>query len=176
MTAKQRGVLKGMITGLSVSVLAVVWGYAGNPLGFTPDIQMSGRLTVMAAAMSVPLIFMVISVARLARHRFFTPEDIDGSGLTVGSGKAHVLQSLLQNTLEQAVISGLVYVVWAVLMPGETLSVIVLAAGLFFLGRVLFFAGYEKGAPGRALGFTLSFYPSAVMLLVFLLHTAKTLF
>ncbi|WP_242482515.1 MAPEG family protein [Thiocystis violacea] len=75
------------------------------------------------------------------------------------------LQTLLQNTLEQFSIALIAYLSWAVAMPAAWMSVIPLAAMTFAIGRILFFAGYKKGAPSRALGFTLTFYPSVLMLL-----------
>jgi len=50
-------------------------------------------------------------------------------------------------------------------MPGQTLSVIPLSAIAFSVGRVLFFTGLKGGAPSRALGFALTFYPSVAMLI-----------
>jgi uncharacterized membrane protein YecN with MAPEG domain len=41
---------------------------------------------------------------------------------------------------------------------------------LFFLGRVLFWQGYVRGAPARALGFALTFYPTVAMLVVAVGH------
>jgi uncharacterized membrane protein YecN with MAPEG domain len=107
----------------------------------------------------------MLAVGRLAKHRFFTPQDIDGGGFSEDTERARVLQSLLQNTLEQCCIAFIVYLAWAVIMPPAWMSVVPLAALAFALGRVLFFAGYMKGAPSRALGFTLAFYPSVIMAL-----------
>jgi uncharacterized membrane protein YecN with MAPEG domain len=39
-----------------------------------------------------------------------------------------------------------------------------MAALLFVVGRISFFAGYAHGAPSRAFGFALTFYPTALML------------
>ena len=109
-------------------------------------------------------VLVAASIGRLAKHRFFTAADIDGGGMSEGSERARVLQSLLQNTLEQALLAVLVWGGWALLAPASWLSVVPLAALSFALGRVLFFAGYAQGAPARALGFTLSFYPTMAML------------
>merc|ERR1712001_715512 len=59
-----------------------------------------------------------VSIGRLAKHRFFTPNDIDGSGLTQASAQAQILQSIIQNTLEQSLLASITYLVWAVLIPG----------------------------------------------------------
>ncbi len=104
-------------------------------------------------------------MGRLAKHRFFSPDEIDGRGLRADSDRAIFLQSLLQNTLEQSVLAAFVYGTWTFLMPSTWLSVVPLAALSFALGRVLFFAGYRRGAVGRAVGFTMAFYPSVLMLI-----------
>ena len=44
------------------------------PAGMTPI----DRLAVAAQCALVPGLFMMIAVARMARQRFFSPEDIDG--------------------------------------------------------------------------------------------------
>jgi uncharacterized membrane protein YecN with MAPEG domain len=106
----------------------------------------------------------------LARHRFFSPEDIDGGGLSAGGPRARVLQATLQNTLEQVVIAALVHMSWAATMPLRWTASLPVAALGFVIGRILFWRGYERGAPGRALGFALTFYPSVVMTLVMLVR------
>ncbi len=61
-----------------------------------------------------------------------------------------ILQSLLQNTLEQLVIALGVYTAWSLLMPASWLSVVPLCSMLFAIGRIFFFKGYKQGAPARA--------------------------
>jgi uncharacterized membrane protein YecN with MAPEG domain len=161
---KQRGVLVGMAAGAVVALALVILGVTLNPLGYPGEVATRARLELAAAAMLVPASFVAVSIARLAKHRFFSPADIDGGGLSEGTARARVLQSLLQNTLEQAVLATLVYAAWSLLAPGSWLSAVPLCAIAFALGRVLFFVGYAKGAPSRAFGFTLTFYPTLVML------------
>jgi uncharacterized membrane protein YecN with MAPEG domain len=50
-------------------------------------------------------------------------------------------------------------------MPRAFQAAVPVAAILFVIGRVLFWRGYAAGAPHRALGFALTFYPQLVMLL-----------
>jgi len=104
----------------------------------------------------------------LARHRFFTPEDIDGGGLTGGSERAEMLQATLQNTLEKSVFAVLVHLVWMVTTPVAWAFTVPIAVILFVVGRILFMRGYGGGAPSRAVGFTLTFYPSFLMLAIVL--------
>lgn len=159
-----------MAIGALVTACVVVLGVVLNPLDYADDADTQLRVELAATACLAPALFLTVAIGRLAKHRFFTPEDIDGGGLSVGSDRARVLQSLLQNTLEQALLATLAYASWSLLMPGSWLSVVGLAAICFALGRIAFFAGYVRGAPSRSLGFTLTFYPSIVMLAVLLGH------
>jgi uncharacterized membrane protein YecN with MAPEG domain len=168
LSKKQKGVLSGMLGGLSGAIALVAVGVLANPFGYSVDLALPQRLAVAANASLIPGASLVFCVARLAKHRFFTPDDIDGSALSHGSQRAALLQALLQNTLEQAVVAMCVYFVWATLAPSAWLSTVLLSAAAFGLGRVLFFIGYAGGAPHRALGFALTFYPSVLMGLVLL--------
>ena len=114
----------------------------------------------------MPVLILGIAIGRLAKHRFFNADDIDGAGLTVASAEAKLLQALLQNTLEQTALAVPTYLAWALLMPGAWLSTVPMAATFHALGRLLFFFGYEKGAGHRALGFALTFYSTMVLLVI----------
>jgi len=59
-----------------------------------------------------------------------------------------------------------VHLAWATLMPVSWMAAIPAAAILFLSGRVLFIRGYRGGAPSRAVGFALTFYPSVLMLVI----------
>jgi uncharacterized membrane protein YecN with MAPEG domain len=130
------------------------------------DASAGERLAFALSADAFIALWLGISIALLARHRFFTPEDIDGGGLTQGTETANVLQATLQNTLEQSVLAVLVHLMWASLMPVAWISAIPAAVILFFCGRVLFVRGYRGGAPSRSIGFALTFYPSVLMLVL----------
>lgn len=156
----QRGVLAGMLVGLGVSLVLLAATAWCIDLGTG-----TSRLEWLALALVLPALSLAIAIARLAKHRFFTPQDIDGSALTAGTERARLLQSLLQNTLEQLALAVPVYVAWAVLAPIGWLPTLPVAACLFLLGRLLFFRGYTHGAAARSFGFALTFYPTIVLLL-----------
>lgn len=141
----QRGVLLGMGAGLLLSpgapALAVVRSRAPR------DTLAWGTL--------LPLL---LSIGALAKHRFFTPEDIDGSGLVAGTQKA----ALLQNTLEQTVLAAVVYAGFAAAAPPRFRGAIPAAVVLFLAGRLLFARGYASGASARAPGFALTVYPTDI--------------
>jgi hypothetical protein len=176
LTQKQRGVLIGMVVGMASVVAMIFIGEMTNPFGFDEDMDLASRISVAIQSCALLSIFLVVSVGRLAGHRFFTPEDIDAGAAQGGTDRAKMLQSLLQNTLEQTVIAILVYMAWAVMMPAGWLSVVPMAAILFAVGRILFFVGYGRGAPSRALGFALGFYSSVGMLICVIGHFLVELF
>jgi hypothetical protein len=161
----QQAVLRGMGIGMLSTIVLITCGALLNPFGYADPLPLLHRISIAASSGALLAVCLAASIGRLAKHRFLTPEDVDGGGAHSGTARAQRLQAMLQNTLEQSVLAFLVYLVWAIRMPATTLSVLPIAAGAFFLGRILFFAGYEKGAASRALGFALSFYPSVGLLL-----------
>jgi hypothetical protein len=168
-TRTQAGVAAGMAGGLAATVAVFAWpGVPAVPA------DAEGRLALWLACSLIASVWLLIAIARLAGHRFFTPADIDGGGLTEGTLKAKLLQTLIQNTLEQCLLAIPAYGAWLWLAPEGRRGLVVLCAACFALGRLLFFAGYARGAPFRALGFTLTFYPT-VGLYLFLLPAAVRL-
>jgi MAPEG family len=164
LTVKQRGVLKGIIVGAAITLVAIVGAILAGPMMLSPEATAGERIAFALGADAFIALWLGISVGLLARHRFFTPEDIDGGGLTHGTETASILQATLQNTLEQTVLAVLVHLAWAALMPVSWMSAIPAAVVLFLCGRVLFVSGYRGGAPSRAVGFALTYYPSVLML------------
>lgn len=164
LTNKQSGVLRGMMAGLAVTIVALALAMRGVLTPLMPGADSSIDFALKWDTLVVAC--LAINIALLARHRFFTPDDIDGGGLTEGTAKAHLLQSMLQNTLEQTMLALGVHLIWAAVMPRAWQAAVPVAAMLFVIGRFLFWRGYASGAPHRALGFALTFYPQVVMLLV----------
>lgn len=165
MDKTQLGVVRGLGLALLTAVAAFAFSatYVSRVWGVGSDL--SSRATVASWALVLPAFALFVCIARLAKHRFFTPEDIHGSGLTGGTGKAKLLQALLQNTLEQSCLALPVYIATSVVAPAPLLPVVPAAAAMFLVGRLFFFAGYANGAPSRAYGFGLTFYPTVFLLL-----------
>ena len=162
-TRTQAGVAAGMAAGFAATVAAFAWpSLPAIPAG------VDQRLALWLAASVSASLWLLIGIALLARHRFFTPADIDGGGLSDGTPTAELLQSLIQNTLEQVMLAIPAYGAWLWLAPEGRRGLVLICAGMFGLGRLLFFLCYRHGAPARALGFTLTFYPT-VGLYLFLL-------
>ena len=163
MDGTQRGVAVGMASALlvAVAIFIVVVIFAGH--GIVSPAPLEFRLWLLAVSIIAPALTLFVCIARLAKHRFFTPEDIHGSALSGGTARARLLQSLLQNTLEQLALALPVYMSCAFVYPSRFLGVIPAAAAMFLVGRILFFAGYSNGAPARAFGFALTFYPTILL-------------
>ena len=166
LTDKQRGVLRGMVAGLGVSALAIIAAIVAPPAALLPAPGLPEALAHALKWDALVLACLAVNIGVLARHRFFTPLDIDGGGVSRNTPQAGVLQATLQNTLEQAVLALGTHAAWAASMAADWQAAVPAAAVLFVAGRVLFWRGYARGAPARALGFALTFYPSIVMLLL----------
>lgn len=164
----QRGVVYGMslavLTAISVFALASIYI---SPV-WTGGHELSSRIRLASWALLLPSLTLLVCIARLANHRFFTPEDIHGSALTQGTDRAKLLQALLQNTLEQAALAIPTYLATAINAPVVLLPIVPAAACMFLIGRIFFFAGYAKGAPSRAYGFALTFHPTVMLILLLL--------
>ena len=172
LSSKQKGVLCGMISALLLSTFAIGIVFFHPRLFFASHHFQKTTLFSCGLLLAVPL---AICIARLARHRFFNTDDIDAAAVQHSSNRARILQSILQNTLEQSVLAAFTYLAWAFTVPAKRVMTIALAACLFFIGRLLFIAFYEKGAAARSFGFALTFYPTAIMLLTMIAYISYAL-
>ncbi|MGZ3158502.1 MAG: MAPEG family protein [Burkholderiaceae bacterium] len=163
---EQRGVLRGMLTALAVCLIGFVTIFLWNPMRTSLPLPASTAIGLSLEWDILLMIALAINIALIARHRFFTPEDINGSALTTGTGKVRIFQATLQNTVEQTALAFPTHLIWAVTMPQQWQGIVPLAAIFFFSGRVFFWRGYASGAAARSFGFALTFYPSLIMLLL----------
>jgi len=160
---KQALVALGMAAGLAFTVAASLWPRLP---AVAPELE--ARIAVWAASSAFAGLWMVLAVALLARHRFFSPQDIDGGGARADSDEAARLQAMLQNTAEQLLLAVIAYGAWLWLGPPARWGLVPVFAMAFGAGRLLFFLGYGGGAAARAPGFTLTFYPTVALYLMLL--------
>ncbi|CAH0533590.1 hypothetical protein VST7929_01460 [Vibrio stylophorae] len=170
LSIKQQGVFRGMAFAMATAIIVLSFAIIVDPFHYAEISTFSDRFAVLGGSLILPTFFLIFSIGRIAKFRFFSPEDIDGSGLTSGSHDIKILQSLLQNTLEQFVIVFATFVAWALLMPVSWLSAPPLCSLLFAIGRILFFKGYHHGAPARAYGFALTFYSTGLMFFTLVIY------
>ena len=164
LTDKQKGVVRGVIPAAVLTIAGLGGVSLLLPVRMLPVDEPGARLAWALQWALLPVLALMISIARVGNQRFYSAEDIDGSGLTDGTPQVRVLRAVLQNTLEQAVLAVAAYAIWAVVMPHAWLRSICIAAPFFVAGRVLFSRGYARGAAGRAMGFGLTAYPTFGML------------
>jgi len=164
LTNKQKGVIRNVIPAAVLTVAGLGGVSLLLPLNMLPLDEPGARIAWALKWALLPVLTLMVSIMRVANHRFSSPEDIDGSGLTDGTPEVRVLRAVLQNTLEQSVLAVAAYVIWSVVMPYNWLRSIPIGAALFVSGRLLFVRGYAQGAPGRATGFGLTAYPTFGML------------
>lgn len=159
---EQRGVALRMAAALCVTVLvSTTCLYRGTAAPTT----LAERLIATARADVFVLCWLAATIGNVARLRFFSADDIAGSGSGTATAEVGRAKALLQNTLEQVVLSVPVHIALAVLVASSVPLIVALAA-LFAIGRLLFWIGYAKGAQARAFGFALTFYPSLAGLII----------
>jgi hypothetical protein len=159
---KQRRVATGMLAAFIISVTVIAGTLMVDP---GPALAVDERVVVALRADIFGALWLFASIANVARLRFFSGEDIDGSGMTQATESVRIGNAIVQNTLEQAVLAIAAHMAIAAVLPGSTLLVVALVV-LFCIGRACFWVGYRKGASGRAFGFALTFYPTALTLLL----------
>ncbi len=160
---EQRRVMRNMLAAFALSIAALGWAAVTGPAFLLPPADAVSPLIWALTWDAGVLVCLIIAIGNMARHRFFTPVDIDGSGLTSGTERAQVLQAMLQNTLEQTVIAVIAHLFWAAVMPFGAQAALPVAVLLFVIGRIFFAKGYVGGAGARAFGFALTFYPTVIL-------------
>ncbi|ARD23631.1 MULTISPECIES: MAPEG family protein [Shewanella] len=161
LSSKQSDVSLSVVIGVIVSFLVVAYGALANPLEYTEPQSLVERLTIYAYGLILPALAFIFAAGRVLLRRFNTTQTHIRSAFEESEKTRH-LQNVLQNTLEQFCIVLSVYFLWTFIMPAEFMSLIALLSIVFFIGRIIFISGYEKGSATRALGFSLTFYPSVL--------------
>jgi hypothetical protein len=171
MTRTQIGVAVGMAAAFLVTVALFALGPELAPDLVTQP-TLGQRLLLAAMADIPPLLSLTAAIAWVANARFFSPDDIDGAGLTPEGPALRVPRAVLANTAEQALLALPLYSGLALTLPASQLALPLLLGGAFLIGRGLFAIGYARGAAARSVGFALTFYPSVGALIVLVMRLA----
>src|SRR6187200_1124002 len=78
----QRGVARGMAAAVAFAMVAFAIAYFLQWPNVTNQASVALRLKLAALATMAPAAILLLCIARLAKHRFSTPQDIHGSALT----------------------------------------------------------------------------------------------
>lgn len=152
--SQQRTIAIGMAMGtVCAAILVLLPGFAPFP-----TLQPGEALPL---ALLFPAATLIAMIGRIAQRRFFDPDLIEGQHAEAGS-PADIDQRVLTNTVEQALIAVLVWPFVAMVQGGA--ATILLGAG-FMAFRALFWIGYHRAPPFRAMGFAGTFYSTVLALL-----------
>lgn len=163
LSSEQKSVFIYMLIGLIIAFIVVLVPLA-NPL----LIYLNNILYIVIPLIIIGITY-VFGIAHIAKMRFFDQAIINPLH-EIENIKLLKAKQYLSNTLEQVVLATLVYILIFLIISLDSLYMITLLSIVFFIGRVLFFIGYDKGASRRALGFTLTFYPTVIAGLVVILE------
>lgn len=172
LSKEERAIRRGTAAALLITVAAFTAAF-----WFVPDLvdlptALPDRLAFAALCWAVPGSVLVVAIMMVSTGRRFSPDDIGGQAAGPPSEKLAIKAAFLQNTLEQTVVAGIFYFALAGLVGGAWMALLPVSVALFVAGRILFFAGYERGAKGRAFGMALTMLPTLLgwlMLVVLLL-------
>ena len=161
MTHEQRQVLAGMMAAIALTAVALLAAYFLSKSG-ADTLRLSAPEASAFAALA-----LVFCIGGIARKRFFHTDVIGGAAFDKPGGEVAVGKAVLQNTLEQTMLAALAYNGLAAVLPSAAPVLLPVLVSLFLIGRILFIAGYAKGAGHRALGFALTFYPTVAAYAIF---------
>lgn len=154
---EQARVLLGMgaAAGVTALLFALALPRSVGPAPVPLDQRIAETLRWDLLVVACPLLM----VARLAAFRFFSPDAIGGSASDPPGSHAVTANAVLRNTMEQALLAIPVHLALSSLLARSAPLVAALAMA-FAAGRLLFWAGYARGAAARSFGFALTFYPT----------------
>ncbi len=161
MTHEQRQVLAGMMAAVALTAVALLAVYFLSRSG-VDTVHLSAPAASALAALA-----LVFCIGGIARKRFFHTDVIGGAAFDKPGSEVAVDKAVLQNTLEQTVLAIIAYNGLAAVLPSLAPVLLPVLVSLFLIGRILFIAGYARGAGHRALGFALTFYPTVATYAIF---------
>ena len=157
--SEQRGITVWSVAAIAVTAAVGGAGYLWLPPQLVGvDRSMSLAEQIAFALKWDLLIFLWLAgcVRVVARGRFRSPNDREGSAYCPPSPVLAIPAAVLQNSLEQTVIALGAHLILATVLRGPELILIPLLVFLYLTGRVAFATCYAKGAVARAFGMALT--------------------
>ena len=160
LAGQRRALFKVAGLGVFVCFVGLLGSYLLLPRYFDFPEVLTDRFVFWARLQVFLLIWVAVGVGAVSRGRRRSAQDIRGSAYGPPSPRLAIRIAFLQNSLEQAVLASGAYLALVTVLAAPALSLLVSATVLFGIGRVTFFLGYERGAPGRGFGFVLTVLPT----------------
>lgn len=167
LTTAQKGVVRGGVIAVAIAIVVGIPALLWLPASWVGAEGISAAADRISYAFkwNIPiLLWLAACIRHVSRGRFRSKADIDGSAFSEPSPAIAVRRAVLQNSLEQSVLTIGANLALAVTVTGRGLVAIPVVTGLFLAGRVWFSLGYKNGAPGRAPGMVLTMAPTVVAL------------
>ncbi len=166
MTKEEQAIRRNSAAAFIVTVAAYIAAWLFAPAIAELPEALPERFAFAALCWAVPGLVLLVAIMMVSTARRFSIDDIGGQAAGPPSEKLAVKAAFLQNTLEQTVLAGAFYFALAASAGGQWMALLPVAAVLFVIGRVLFFAGYKRGAKGRAFGMALTMLPAVIGYLI----------
>ncbi len=162
MAAEERAIRRDTTIATVVTLAGFTAAFWLGPVLADLPADVAERLAFAALVFAVPGFVLLVAIMMVSTTRRFSPEDIGGQAAGPPSERLAIKAVFLQSTLEQTVLAAGFYFALAAVASGAWLALLPVAAGLFVIGRVLFYRGYPRGAQGRSLGMGLTMMPAAL--------------
>ena len=162
MAAEERAIRRASTLATLLTLAGFAAAYWLAPVMAEMPAERADRLAFAALCWAGPGFVLLTAILMVSTARRFSAQDIGGQAAGPPSDRLAIKAAFLQNTLEQTVLAGGFYLALAAVAGGAWLALLPVAVILFVTGRILFYAGYARGAQGRALGMALTMMPSAM--------------
>ena len=160
LVAAERSVQLQIGGAIAFTLLAFALGYIVLPDVIALPESLPERLAFALHAAAAPLAVLLVAILMVSTSRRKSLQDIHGSAYGPPSQQLAVKAAFLQNTLEQTVLLVGALLILATLLTDAYLVLLPVAAGLFVLGRIAFYLGYQKSSMYRAFGMGVSMLPA----------------
>ncbi len=165
LSQQQKDVRIGMTAGAVFCAIWVWMGYGFIEIELPLWVTTGDRLAYVAKCDFFASLLLLFGVIVVAVQRFFSGKAIEGQ--TEALPKAITINlRYIQNTLEQFVLLMITHTAFAATADSGDMKIIPILVSLFIVGRVCFWIGYHQNALYRSFGFAVTFYPTALMMIV----------
>ncbi|WP_143694774.1 MAPEG family protein [Variovorax sp. JS1663] len=169
-----QGIRRAAVRALMLSAAGFATGYTLLPkLVSFPTTTFDGLVFTLRVNLFI-LLWVMLAVGLVSHARRQSTADIRGAAFGVPSDAIRIKNAFLQNTLEQGFIAICTHLGFGTLFTGPALSLVVVAAALFAVGRITFYRGYPQGAAARAFGMVTTAIPTLVLLALSMVALASS--